>query len=44
MPASNVVGLSTPPMVKFIVTLPASDRMVTVCLPSFSVRRYTAFR
>ena len=34
----------SPPMVNSVVASPSLDRMVMVCLPAASVRRYTAFR
>ena len=44
-PASNVLGaVFSPPMVNSAVVFPWLERMVTVCLPAASVRRYTAFR
>ena len=44
-PMSPVVGdVFTPPTVNSMVTFPSEDRIVTVCLPSFSVCNYTAFR
>ena len=45
VPASNVLGaVFSPPMVNSVVASPSLERMVMVCLPAASVRRYTAFR
>lgn len=45
MPLSKVLGeVLTPPMVKSMLALPSEDRIVTVCVPTARVLRYTAFR